>query len=427
MLDLINRFRSDPAREIERVLLGVEAGVSGMGQKLDVAACAEAVAALPPVPPLVFNLQLMESARGHANYMIQTGLTGHYQQRGQPGFTGENPRVRIQATGYRGFTMGENAFRDAVSVWNSHRGFIIDWGDGPGGMQDPPGHRLALVNKHFRETGCAFVVFDKGRHGSTVHNFGNNRNISRLLGGIVFYDMNRNDRFDPGEGVGDVALRVPDHSTVQSWGSGAFRIELKHQRSAVLRLEHDGNACEWSFNGGAENVYLHCQLPRTGDAVYMFKQMQSFKLHLDKMTRAVAVNMWLRTRGYYRNQEQEALINKYCRDYAREFEHDRSVVMMAYYTASSATFTALLADARRDWVNTDADRFFSDAERGFQAYSAARDLIDMIRKRQPVIQGRLEETVTALRQAQEASASEAIDESLHALELLLTRSVRRKE
>jgi hypothetical protein len=181
MLDLINRFRSDPGREIDRVLLGIEAGVSGMGQKLDVEACSTAVAALPKAPPLVFNLELMQSARGHANYMIQSGLTGHYEQQGQPGFTGENPKERILGAGYKGMALGENAFRDAVSVWNSHRGFIIDWGDGPGGMQDPPGHRLAMISPHYREIGCAFIEFDEGRHGSTVHNFGANRNIERLL------------------------------------------------------------------------------------------------------------------------------------------------------------------------------------------------------------------------------------------------------
>ncbi len=426
MLDLINRFRAHPGREIDRVLLGVEAGVSGMGQRLDVEACHDAVWAMPRVAPLVFNLQLIEASRWHAQYMILNRLTGHFEQEGMPGFSGETPYKRMKRAGYEGLRVSENAFRNAVSVWNSHRGFIIDWGDGPGGMQDPPGHRLALGNPLLREAGCAFIEFDDGKHGSTVHNFGNNKKIKRLLGGIVYYDKNRNDQFDPGEGIEDVALAIGTQAAGESWRSGAFRVELNHQEAASLRMVVDGKIYEKQFPAGAGNVYLQCIMPQPGDNVYMFKQMQQFKLHLNAMTRAVAINMWLRTRGYYRSDEQEVLINKHCKKYAEELEEDQGLLMPVYYTGKQVVFNAVLEDTREKWKNTDADRFFKDATLGFAVYRDAKDLIDTIRARQPIRKGRLDETVEALRAAQAKMRSPQVIDSLHVLEIMLTRSVGKK-
>ena len=44
------------------------------------------------------------------------------------------------------------AFGD--SVFHSHAGFSIDWGDNPPtGIQDPPGHRDNILAPHWTETG----------------------------------------------------------------------------------------------------------------------------------------------------------------------------------------------------------------------------------------------------------------------------------
>lgn len=426
MLDLMNRFRANPAREIDKVLLGVEAGVSGMGQRLDVDACYKAVSAMPPVPPLVFNLELMQSARWHAIYMIDNRLTGHFEQAGEPGYTGDTPYKRMTKAGYKGLRGSENAFRNAVSVWNSHRGFIIDWGDGPGGMQDPPGHRLAMGNRLLREVGCAFVVFNENRHGSTVHNLGDNKKIKRLLGGIIYADLNRNDQYDIGEGIKGAPLSTNGRRQAQSWGSGAFRIELDSDERDVLQIEISGKTYEKSIAAGAENVYLQCIMPQQGDAIYMFKQMEIFKLHLDKMTRSTAINMWIRTRGYFRSDHQDALINKHCKQYADDYERDQALLMPMYYIGKTALFKTALSDARKDWKHTDADKFFQDAEKGFTVYQDTKDLIDTIRARTPIRKGRLEETIQRLQDTQRAMVSPAVIESLHVLEIMLTRSVGKK-
>ena len=422
MLDLINRFRANPAREIDRILLGVEAGISGMGQNLDVDACYQAVAALPPVKPLVFNLRLMGSARNHAYYQIVNNMTGHYQEEGRKLFTGKTPRERVTRMGYKGYRLSENAFRNAVSVWNSHRGFIIDWGPGPGGMQDPPGHRLVLANPLHREIGCAFVPFDEGRHGSTVHNVGDDKKTGRLIGGIVYLDKNRNDRYDPGEGLADLPLQC-GNVVKETWRSGAFRVVLPHENAAVLQIRHGDKTYNKQLKAGPDNLYLQCILPQEGDAIYMFKQMQTFKLHLNDMTRAVAINTYIRTRGYFRDDVQEALINKHCAAVAEEWYLDKSVLLPIYYTAKNGPFQRFLTETRAKWLGTDADKFFKDAATAFPVYVETKTLVDAIRARQPIQKGSLEHCVALLQKTQQQLTSEEIIHSLHVLEIMLTRSV----
>ena len=45
---------------------------------------------LKPMPPLVFNLELLDSARKHSYYMVHNGL-GHTEEAGKKGFTGATP------------------------------------------------------------------------------------------------------------------------------------------------------------------------------------------------------------------------------------------------------------------------------------------------------------------------------------------------
>ena len=428
MLDLINRFRENPAAEIDRVLLGIEAGVSGMGQRLDIERCRDDVAALPATTPLVFNLQLVQSARAHAQYMIHSRITGHYEQAGQPAYTGDTPSQRMRKFNYAGYRMAENAFRNAVSVWNSQRGFIIDWGDGPGGMQDPAGHRLALANPSFREIGCAFVPFDEGRHGSTVHNIGDDKNVGRLIGGVIYHDVNRNARYDIGEGLPGLSLSLDGQERVlgKTWQAGGFRLELPDEQAHSLSISYAGKHYEEQIPAGAENVYLRCHLPQLGDAVYMFKHMTQFKQHLDHMTRPVAINMWLKTRGYYCNAADAALIEKHCAAYAEEFLQDQGVLLPIYYTAKATAFKGVLQVLEKKWVGTDAERFFKDAEKAFAVYADTKDMVDMIRQRKPIRKGRLGETVAKLIKTQKQVQSEELRESLHVLEIMLTRSVAKK-
>lgn len=59
------------------------------------------------VSALKQNAQLDAAAAGHANYLIQNNVTGHYQQPSDPHFTGADPAARARSNGYGGYYVTE--------------------------------------------------------------------------------------------------------------------------------------------------------------------------------------------------------------------------------------------------------------------------------------------------------------------------------
>ena len=99
ILELMNRFRADPKAEAEYIVKTFGKGdtVFGAEAKMFLDECA----ALKAMPPLVFNLQLLDAARKHSFYMVHNGL-GHVEEAGKRGFTGASPSDRTKAAGYPG-------------------------------------------------------------------------------------------------------------------------------------------------------------------------------------------------------------------------------------------------------------------------------------------------------------------------------------
>ena len=56
----------------------------------------------------------------------------------------------------------------ALSPLHLHAGFVVDWGVGPGGMQDPRGHRIAIMDAAVREIGISRLVGSNGDVGPEV-------------------------------------------------------------------------------------------------------------------------------------------------------------------------------------------------------------------------------------------------------------------
>lgn len=73
-------------------------------------------------PVVAGDAQLDAAARNHANYLILNRSGGHFEQVGNPGFTGYAPQDRASAAGFRGYTVSEVVTRlgDGVRVlWNA--------------------------------------------------------------------------------------------------------------------------------------------------------------------------------------------------------------------------------------------------------------------------------------------------------------------
>jgi hypothetical protein len=206
-LELMNRARADPAAEGER-LRGttdpeVVSAYAFFGVDLDMMVAE--FAAIDAAPPLAMNARLLDAARLHSADMFANEFQGH------TGSDGSSLGQRVTAQGYPWSTVAENVYSFARSVWHGHAGFNVDWGDdGPGGMQLGRGHRVAIHNANYREVGVGVVLGRNGTVGPQLvtQNFGTQQGATPLLTGVAYYDLNGNDFFDPGEGIGGVTVLV---------------------------------------------------------------------------------------------------------------------------------------------------------------------------------------------------------------------------
>jgi hypothetical protein len=205
-LELVNRSRSNPTAEGVRLANITDADVKNAYSffSVNLALMQNAFSTNPPVPPLAMNLQLMTAARLHSGDMFTNKFQGH------TGTDGSTLGPRLTAAGYPFQNGAENVYSSAKYVLHGHVGFNVDWGTGPGGMQDPPGHRNNIHSPIFREVGMGIVNGTNGGFGPQfiTQDFGVRQGDTPLLTGVAYYDLNGNSFYDIGEGIGGVTVSV---------------------------------------------------------------------------------------------------------------------------------------------------------------------------------------------------------------------------
>lgn len=206
-LEYINRARANPPAEGARLAITTDPDVLAQYSVwgVDLGLMQTQFDAIAPAPPVAMNAQLMTAARLHSQDMFTNMYQGHV------GTDGSDPGQRITAQGYNWYTYGENVFANAASVFHGHAGFEVDWGPGTGGMQTPPGHRINIHNRGFREVGVGVVDGSNGAVGPQLvtEDFATAQASTPLITGVVYYDLNGNGFYDVGEGIGGVTVQVP--------------------------------------------------------------------------------------------------------------------------------------------------------------------------------------------------------------------------
>lgn len=191
---------------------------------------------LKAVQPLAPNAKLNQAARKHAQDMFDNTFQAHV------GSDDSTAGDRIASVGYNWGAYSENVFAQADSVVHGHAGFQIDWGFGPGGIQNPPGHRIQIHNGNYREFGVGVVSGNK-RNAFPESNDSKYRDVgpqvvSQLVAremvegpfitGVAYYDFNRNAFYDLGEGLGGITVNVPGslyHAVTISSGGYAIPVD----------------------------------------------------------------------------------------------------------------------------------------------------------------------------------------------------------
>ncbi len=238
-LEYINRSRANPPAEGLRLATTTDPDVLSAYSffNVDLNLMRSQFNAIAPVPPLAMCLELLNAARLHSGDMYTNQFQEHTNS------WGGNYADRITATGYNWSTVAENVYASADSVWYGHAGFNVDWGYGTGGMQTPPGHRNNIHNSVVREVGVGVVDGTNGKVGPQLvtEDFGVRQSATPFITGVVYYDMNGNNFYDGGEGIGGVAVTVS--------GSGYYAVSANSGGFAIPVTTNGNYAVSFSGTG----------------------------------------------------------------------------------------------------------------------------------------------------------------------------------
>ncbi len=207
-IEYINRARANPAAEAARLAATTDPDILKAYAyfSVNLATMQNEIKVIPAAQPLAPNANLTNAARGHSQWMLANATQSHNET--NPNNTTED---RINASGYDWWNYGESVAGATVNPWHGHAGFEVDWGPGgSGGMQAGRGHR---VNNHFgdfREIGVGVVNGTNGSMGPQLvtQDFGDPYDAQPFGTGVAYYDLNGNNFYDAGEGIGGLNVSM---------------------------------------------------------------------------------------------------------------------------------------------------------------------------------------------------------------------------
>ncbi len=261
-LELINRARANPTAE--GIMLATTTDPDLLYDishyRVNLTLMQAEFAALPVRPPLAMNALLTNAARLHSQVQLDTASQTHQA----PGEL--SPGDRLLAAGYDFSIFGENVYARAKNTFYGHVGFQIDWGpDDPvddDGMQAGRGHRMD-IHGNFREVGIGIVLGTKtiaeepvGPH-LVTQDFGISQADDTLVTGVAYYDMNGNNFYDPGEGIGGLTVNVAGtsfHAVTANSGGYAVPVPAADATRTVTFSGLNANTDQSAVISGAANV-----------------------------------------------------------------------------------------------------------------------------------------------------------------------------
>ena len=269
----MNRARSDPTAEGAWLGDSDDPDIAG-GRNffgVDISALKVAFAALATKPPAAFDIRLHDASELHSLDLIKRDAQDHYGQ-----------FDRIFSSGFSCNGGRASVFSYANSALNAHAALNIDWGPGPNGMQDPPGHRdaimgvwnypgpgltnvgLAIVSENDSMTAVGPEVFSGAycQAGGSDHN--------RFIVGTIWEDLNEDGDYDENEGKGGV-LVMPDTGTYYAitGNAGGFAIPVTATglyNVTVSGGDLGGAQITGSTVVGAQSVLLDFRVSAEADA-----------------------------------------------------------------------------------------------------------------------------------------------------------------
>ena len=314
-LEYVNRARAFPWEEGYLLATSTDPDVQSAYRFFDVdlQRVVDEIALFPPQPPLAFEPRLIQVARFHSRYMLESAVQEHDQYHPVTGQKLNTTASRLSGTGYPLIAGGESVYAYAESPLHGHASFEVDWGFGDGGVQRPPGHRLSNHEGAFREIGVGVVHGTRSRVTPPVTNlvvtevtvtnlvetnlvvtnllvtnavvtpaftntvgpslvtldFASRADLPPLVSGVVYYDFNTNGFYDVDEGVAGVRVEDADSGWFALTGrSGGYAVPAVEGTQAIRFLAADRELGSRSVTVLAgRNVKQDCVLPYGGTRV----------------------------------------------------------------------------------------------------------------------------------------------------------------
>ena len=233
LLELIDRMRMNPAAELDILLNSTDADIqAALGKNqfnVDITKLRAEWSKLKVAAPLAWSSELNDAALAHNQVMSQYNEQSHHvgavtdsagniiSDKGyEPELAGRLTKAKYKFNG-----AAENIYAYVTSALFAHAGFAIDWGNDAaaianGGIQNPAGHRIAMMNNEYREVGISMI--DKDNNGNTnnvgpslvTQEFSNRDalNGKAWLVGVAFQDNNTDGWYQAGEGLKDVSVKI---------------------------------------------------------------------------------------------------------------------------------------------------------------------------------------------------------------------------
>lgn len=207
-LEFINRARANPPQEGVWISEITDPQVLSAINffNVNISLMVQEFAAISPAQPLAMNAQITAAARLHSALMFTNMVQSHQiTSINEPDLLG-----RIQNQGYSPSIAAENVFSFSESTLYGHAGFQIDWGNDADGMQTGRGHRVNIHRSDVREIGIGIYNGVNGPVGPQLvtQDFAQTSANTPFLTGVVYHDLNSNEFYDLGEGLGGVQVDV---------------------------------------------------------------------------------------------------------------------------------------------------------------------------------------------------------------------------
>ncbi len=239
LLQLVNRFRSAPAAELNHMFTSVSPlkAVDPFVQtnvdyfKTQGATLRSELQALQSAPPVAWNEQVYNFAASHNAAMINSNPPRQFHS---------NVTTRRETLLRNGVNLrivgGEKINSENVYAYGSTpsqilAAYVVDWGPGSNGMLNGRGHRLAIVNDDFEQIGHSITPHSSGGLGPLFNTqvLVNIENPPIMAVGALFEDSNSSRWYEAGEGVGSATITFEGPAGTYSattMAAGGYQIEL---------------------------------------------------------------------------------------------------------------------------------------------------------------------------------------------------------